>query len=142
MHVDRDDVGRLAKTTDPRGFATSSELNTVDQLARIVDAKVGVTRLNYDPRRNLASVIDPRNNAIESYQYDNPNRLTQKTDAAARSTLYGYDGAGNLTQLTDRRNQVTRVAYDAQNRPTRIDYADGSSQSRIYDTLGRRTETR
>ena len=57
----------------------------------------------------FASVIDPRNNTLESYQYDNLNRLTQKTDAAAKSTLYQYDGAGNLTQLTDRRSDEELV---------------------------------
>ena len=69
---------------------------------------------------NLASVVNPLNNTIESYGYDTIGRLSTKTDAHTRSESYGYDGNGNLTSITDRRNQVTTITYDSANRPLRI----------------------
>ena len=137
-----DPVGRITATTDPLGFRTQSAYNAVDRPTTITDAGLGVTQLNYDTRRNLASVIDPLNNAIESYQYDNLNRVTQRTDAKLKSTLYQYDGAGNLSLLTDRKGQVTGVTYDSQNRPVQINYPEGTTQTRSYDAVGRLTEIR
>ncbi len=137
-----DTVGRITTTTDPLGFRTQSAYNEVDQLTTITDAGLGVTQLNYDARRNLASVVNPLETPIESYQYDNLNRITQRTDAKLRSTLYQYDGAGNLSQLTDRKGQVTGISYDSQNRPVQINYPDGATQTRSYDAVGRLTELR
>ncbi len=137
-----DDAGRPVLSTDALGFNTQPAYNAVDQLSKITDANAGVTQFNYDTKRNLASVVNPLNNTIEAYQYDNLNRLTQKTDAKLKSTAYQYDGAGNLTQMTDRKGQVTTLTYDAQNRITSINFPGGATQTRTYDTIGRLSEIR
>jgi len=137
----RDDVGRLVKRTNSLGFDTQMAYNATDQLSQIIDAAFGLTLLNYDGRRNLASIVDPRGNTTESYQYDDLHRLTQKTDAAGKASLYQYDSSGNLVKGTDRRGQVSSFTYDARRRVARVDYPD-AVQTRAYDSAGRVIEIR
>jgi RHS repeat-associated protein len=136
-----DQIGRIRKITDPLGFDTERTYNAVDQVTQVRDANLGVTQLAYDAKRGLASVTNALNVQIESYQYDEIGRLTQKTDAKAKSAIYQYDAAGNLSQMMDRRGQVIRYGYDTRNRPTRVDYPD-SAQTRSYDAAGRLAEVR
>ena len=115
-------VGRITKITDPLGFDALTEFNTVDQVSKLTDANQGVTQLGYDSKRNLTSVINPLNNTIESYTYDNRYRLTQIIDAKLKSTGYQYDGANNVSQVTDRKGQVTIFTRDLNNRITQINF--------------------
>jgi RHS repeat-associated protein len=137
-----DSAGRIIQTKDALGNVTQASYNSLNQLTRITDAKSGLTRFNFDSRNNLASVVNPLEHAIESYQYDTVGRLSVKADALLRAEAYGYDGNGNLTSITDRRLQTTGIAYDAANRPLRITYHDGTVQERTYDAVGRLTEIR
>jgi RHS repeat-associated protein len=137
-----DSAGRIIQTKDALGNVTQASYNSLNQLTRITDAKSGLTRFNFDSRNNLASVVNPLDQAIESYQYDTVGRLSVKTDALLRAESYGYDGNGNLTSITDRRLQTTSIAYDAANRPLRITYHDGTVQERTYDAVGRLMEIR
>jgi YD repeat-containing protein len=66
----RDAVGRRVSVTTPLGFDSLQQYNAFDRPTQITDGNLGVTRFSYDPRRNLAAVINPLNNTIESYQYD------------------------------------------------------------------------
>ncbi len=141
-HTSTDAAGRPVLNTDPLGFNTQSAYNAIDQITTITDANAGVTQFNYDTKRNLASVVNPLSNTIEAYQYDNLNRITQRTDAKLKNTAYQYDGAGNVTQMTDRKGQVTGINYDAQNRITSIVFPGGVTQTRTYDTVGRLAEIR
>ena len=136
-----DGVGRPGQATDPLGYATVSEYNGVDQLTRSIDALGQPTRYTYDAAGRLASVIDPRTNAIESYQYDSQDRLAARIDAKNKTTSYQYDTASRLSQVTDRRAQVTRFEYDQANRLGAIVFPD-ATQNRVYDALGRVSEIR
>ena len=110
-------------------------------MTRSSDALGQPTRYTYDAAGRLASVIDPRTNAIESYQYDSQDRLAARIDAKNKSTGYQYDAASRLSQVTDRRAQVTRFEYDPANRLGAIVFAD-ATQNRVYDALGRVSEIR
>jgi YD repeat-containing protein len=134
-------VGRIVRITDPLGFDTQTTFNAVDQITQIRDANQGVTQVGYDVKRNIASVTNPLNVQIESYQHDKLGRLVQKTDGKPKSAIYQYDPAGNLSQLTDRRGQAIRYGYHSQNRVTRIDHPD-SVETRSYDAAGRLVEVR
>jgi RHS repeat-associated protein len=136
-----DQVGRIVKITDPLGFDTQTTFNAFNQITQTRDANLNVTQLGYDARRNLASVTNPLNVQIESYQYDELGRIVQKTDAKAKSATYQYDTAGNLSQMTDRRGQVIRYGYDSKNRLTGINYPD-NAETRTYDAAGRIIEIR
>jgi RHS repeat-associated protein len=136
-----DGVGRTVTLIDPLAFQTRTEYNGIDQVTKNIDARSQETRFTYDAAQRLDSVIDPRNIAVESYQYDAGDRLIARIDALNRATGYQYDAAGRLAQLTDRKGQITVYEYDQVNRIARIDYPD-AAQVRTYDSLGRLTEIR
>ncbi len=139
-HLGRDGVGRATTATEPRGFDTRFAYSPIDQLAEITDANLGLTRFNFDAKRDLTSVVNPLNRTIEANAYDALHRLTRRTDAKGRSELLAYDPAGNLTQFTDRKGQATRYAYDDRGQLIRIEFGDASVQTRAYDAVGRLTE--
>ncbi len=134
-----DGAGRLTQFTDPLGFSTRAELNGIDQTTRITDALSQDTALAYDPAQRLASVTNARGNAIERYTYDAGDRLTRRTDALGKDTVYDYDSAGRLERMTDRTGRITRYTYDIQGRVIAIERPEGT-QALTYDAVGRLTQ--
>lgn len=136
-----DGAGRVVKVTDPLGFDTRTEYNGVNQITKFIDALLQESRITYDPAQRAAAVIDPRNIAIRSYQYDSGDRLTVSTDALNKSEMLEYDSAGRISRLTDRKGQVTTFEYDQAGRITRTVFPD-ATRTYSYDALGRLAEIR
>jgi len=136
-----DEIGRTTSVSDALGFTATAQYNGVSAVTMITDPLAQDTHVTYDASGRLASVIDPRNNAVESYQYDSGDRLTGRTDALLKSTGYQYDPAGRLVQITDRKGQITTFDYDSASRIARINFPD-ATQTRTYDSLGRLAEIR
>ena len=114
------------------------------------DALGSVTRFEYDPNGNLTKRVLPSNEEI-LYEYDELNRLIQKTisasrftNDASRITTYIYDPNGNLIALKDENSRIINE-YDALNRLIKtvqvLRFADHESRSTIsyvYDASGNR----
>lgn len=137
-----DAIGRVIKRTDPLGFDTGYTYTGQSQPAETIDALGGRTTFAYDAAGRLRSVTDPLGHAVETYSYDDGDRLTRKTDAVGKSSSYAYDVLGRLSQLTDRKGQVASLTYDANDRPKTLTLADGTVQTRTYDAAGRLSEIR
>ena len=90
-------------------------------------------------RRNVASITNALGNVVESYQYDQRNRLIQSTDAKGLSTRIDYDAAGLIRQITDRANRLTTFIRDEKNRLTNISRSNGQTTTAQYDAFGRAT---
>ena len=131
-----DALGRIVAVTNPLGYSTQTLYNGIDQMLEMTDAMQGVTRYQYDPQRRLQSVIDPLNHPIESYQYDDANRIVARTDAKAESNTYAYDSAGRVRTITDRNGRTTTYHYDEQGRINLVAFPD-ATQTRTYDAIGR-----
>ena len=114
----------------------SLDYNEAGDLIKATDPLLQESRIMYDAAQRPASVIDARGVAIESYQYDNGDRLSAVSDALNKSTANQYDSAGRLSQCTDRKGQVSRFACDSQSRPISISVS-GATRSIAYDLLGR-----
>ncbi|GGI45787.1 hypothetical protein GCM10008018_13870 [Paenibacillus marchantiophytorum] len=78
--------------------------------------------------------------------YDALNRLHTVTNTKGNTTLsiysYEYDDNNNITSKTETVNQVTNTtnySYDALNRLRRINRQDGSTASYMYDLKGNRS---
>ncbi len=141
VQLGTDGAGRQIEVTDARGFKTQTEYNGVSSVTRITDAINQVTQFGYDAAGRLASAKNPLDNAIESYGYDDGDRLTRLTDALTRFATYEYDLAGRRSQMTDRKEQVTTYAYDVQDRVIRLNHP-GGTETRAYDAIGRLIEVR
>jgi RHS repeat-associated protein len=134
-----DRAGRLVAATDPSSFQTSYRYNGIDLLTEVTDALAQVTGLDYDPAGRPAGVTNASGKLIESYAYDDFDRLSRRTDSAGLSTLYEYDAAGRLEKVTDGRGLETEYAYDDQDRIVSITRPEGVTGIR-YDAGGRLSE--
>ena len=129
--------GRLNKTTDALGNSTTYGYNTARQLDKVTDPLGGQTTRTFDSRRNVASIANALGNVVESYQYDQRNRLTQTTDANGLTTRIDYDAAGLVNRITDRANRLTTFIRDEKNRLTSINRSNGQNTSMQYDAFQR-----
>ena len=108
-------VGRHIRMTDPLGFDTRTEYNGVNQITKVIDPPLQETRLTYDAAQRPASIIDARNVTLDSYQYDNGDRLITVTDALNKTTnqshTLAYDDNGNLVSKTETSNAANVTTY-------------------------------
>jgi RHS repeat-associated protein len=92
------------------------------------------TAYAYDPRGNLALVVDPLGNAT-AYVHDTLNRKVAMTDPDTGSWRYAYDHAGRLTRQVDGRGIAVTLEYDALDRLVARRSPDGEATF-TYDGMG------
>ncbi len=131
-----DAVGRATTSTDALGYSMRTDYNGIDQVTQVSDELNQLTRMSYDAAQRLQSVTNPLNNPIESYGYDDGDRLTRTTDALNRSATMEYDSAGRLARMTDRKGQLNTFNYDTLGRVISIIRPEGP-QYFSYDAVGR-----
>jgi len=161
--------------TDATGSRVVALANDTGQVARLVDALSNgaaftyddqhrPTRLDgpggarvsfqYDPRGNVAGVVDPMSQQIAMAYEPTFNQLTALTNAAGHTIQYerdaqgnvtgttypngdqehfAYDQAGNTTAWTNGRARTVHNTYDAHQLLTRQDLPDGSHREFTYD---------
>ncbi|MGO1051523.1 LamG-like jellyroll fold domain-containing protein [Crossiella sp. CA198] len=127
--------GDLAEETSPLGLRTGYEQ---DLIGRRIQASTsfGATGYTYTPRSELATVTTP----------GVPNPLTGKTHTL--QVRNSYDGNGNQTrrELLDLTGgdppRATGYEYDPQDRPVKITFPDGSTETREYRDAGRQLVVR
>jgi RHS repeat-associated protein len=134
-----DGAGRRISAVDALNNTTRTSYNGIDSVTRVTDARSRQTNLAYDPAGRLQSVTNARGVAVETYGYDDGDRLASRRDARNRDTLYLYDSSGRLDRFTDRRGQVTTYVYDDQDRVVSITRPDGVTRF-AYDAAGRLVE--
>ena len=78
-------------------------------------ALYATTNYSYDPKGNLLSVTDNKNN-VTTITYDNLGRKIAMNDPDMGNWQYGYDGNNNLIWQGDAKKQVISFTYDALNR--------------------------
>ncbi len=100
----------------------------------------------YGANRQITRVNDYRLNRVTTTEYDLANRPMQTMLRQGTLHLYtgtvGYDGYGNLQYFMEKIGTAlsyyrTWFTYDRENRPTRLDYSDGSILAYTYDSIGR-----
>ncbi|MCC7333737.1 MAG: putative Ig domain-containing protein [Pirellulaceae bacterium] len=149
-----DDRGNVLEETDPQGNVTYREYgdpNHPDMETRIIDRRGMVTDRSYDPRGNLAELVErgQRDNPLDQpvvtrFTYNSQDDVASITNAAGATTRFVYDDQGNLTQIINALGNSSHFTYDAQGQRssftdfngniTRFDYSDGcpcGSPSRV-----------
>lgn len=123
-----DDRGNVLEETDPDGNVTFREYSDPrhpDLETRIIDRRGMVTERAYDPRGNLAELV-------ELGHRDNP--LAQPV-----VTRFAYNDRDDVTSITNANGATTRFIYDARGNLTQIINALGASSAFTYDSKGQRT---
>jgi RHS repeat-associated protein len=140
--------GLLTNKTDFDGYATTYQYDQMSRLvAKLPDASRGEPLVTF-----AYNTLGLRTNMTDAsgatmYQYDNRNRLAQKTKTwggtgvspSLISTLnYGYDANGNLTGIasSDANGVNVGYEYDALSRLSAVNDAAAGTTAYGYDAVG------
>jgi len=149
-----DPVGRLSQSTDELGRIVAYTYDADGRVLSRTDAD-GVESYAYNAAGDLATVTTPRGTTVLTG--DEVGRRTGFTGPDGITVTYSPDEAGRavsvttpagttarvvspgsrLTSVTDPAGNVTGTQFDANGRPSRITFANGMVEARIYDALGR-----
>lgn len=143
-----DALDNLIGMTDPNGIVTHYEYDALKRVIATVrnyrpgvqpDAQTNVRVSHaHDAAGNRIAVTDA-NGHTTAYQYDNLNRLIQKTDPLNHNWSFAYDALGNRISTTDANGLTTLYSYDAARQMTGIDYpAPETDVTFTYSLTGQR----
>jgi len=143
-----DGLGRLTKTTDPKGFYEVLEYNGIGLVTRRTQTEGGTTysySLSYDSAgRLVTSIASGPPELTTTYAYDDLGRRTKVTDPAGQVTLFVYDSLGRqVTKIEDDGGataRTTRYQYSERGLLTAVIANDGTSDQTTnysYDSNGR-----
>jgi RHS repeat-associated protein len=116
-----DELNRVTKSID----ASNSDPAPACGLA-------GVTCFAFDAGGNLIDLTDANGN-VTSFDYDERERVTDRTDPLLNAETFSYDGQGNLRFATDRKGQVIEFQYDLANRPIKKIMQPGQPEEAVRD---------
>ena len=123
--------GRITGITVPNGSGISYAYDDNGNLISYTNEVGDVVQYKYDSNHRMTSWLDGEQRTVITNVYDGEGRVTKQTDALGNVTTFEY-GAGN-TKTTDANKNVTTYNYDELYRTTSIEYADGSTESKVYD---------
>ena len=116
-----DGLDRLTVTTDSSGNSTTNGYDSRDNRVVVEDALGHETRFAYDGLDRLTgSTIDMDGDGADG----------DGTDIVVEQV---WDDSSRVTQQVDDNGNATIVAYDPLNRPATRTYADGTSETYVYD---------
>jgi RHS repeat-associated protein len=136
--------GKVASVTTPSG-TTQYRYNGLSQLSKVISAE-GETTYSYNAIGNLKTKTLP-NGIVESYGYDNLNRLELLEQKNAAGTVlaryaYTYDLVGNKTKVEELGGRSVSYTYDELYRLTKEAIGDPVRGDRtieyVYDAVGNR----
>jgi RHS repeat-associated protein len=135
-----DTLGRLDKKTftDLIISPVSYTYDPVTSQLRTVTDGRGVTQYAYDTRDRLKTTTTPDLKTV-GYGYDLLNNITSLTTQAG-TTTYGYDQLNRLDTVKDGNRTLADYDYDKVGNLIQTKLANGSVESRKYDTRDRLTE--
>jgi RHS repeat-associated protein len=136
--------GKVASVTTPSG-TTQYRYNALNQLSKVISAE-GETMYSYNAIGNPKTKTLP-NGIVESYGYDNLNRLELLEQKNAAGTVlaryaYIYDLVGNKTKVEELGGRSVSYTYDELYRLTKEAIVDPLHGNRtieyVYDAVGNR----
>jgi RHS repeat-associated protein len=143
--LNTDTVGRIFKSTDPRGGVTQPTRNALDQITKIRDPRGLDTNYTINALGDLKQIVSPDTGTTTS-TYDAAGNLKTRTDARGRIASYNYDAENRVTSASFLNggvpDQTLSYTYDVgtngKGRMTSVSDAN-HALSWAYDSLGRVT---
>lgn len=145
-----DDKGRVTRTEQPDGSATTTEYGPIDKPVRECDALGRCMQMAYDNRGNPSRTTYP-DGTYEEAGYDANGNLVSQRDRGGRITRMVYDAANRLVETihpdadaddgNDANNPRSRNVYDAAGQLVETIDENGQVTTYGYDRAGRRTQT-
>ncbi|NRQ32905.1 hypothetical protein HII36_13790 [Nonomuraea sp. NN258] len=164
-----DKAGRLTKTVDPRGYATTTEYDALGNLVRTTDpgpSGPGGVRINeFDLAGEQLAAVDPNGARTQAtyddlgrkitqtvierkptstaytttFTYNNAGVLTKTVAPGSKTTVFEVNAAGEIKTATDPAGNATTSTYDLAGRPLKVTDATGTATETAYDLAGRLT---
>ena len=124
----------VMQVTDKLGATTELRFTADGSLEQVTDPLGRVSRWVYDGNGRAVQAI-AADNSVTSFSYDAAGRLISQTNALNQVETYSYGpNSKSPTSLVDSRGNLLTYSYDSQGKVTSIGYADGSSESFVYNS--------
>jgi RHS repeat-associated protein len=142
-----DGTGKVIKQSDSRGNATTYVYDPAGVAPTVITDPLGAAQQQvHTGYKNETSITDANGNTI-SIAYDANGHRTSVTDRLGDKTTATYHSpSGYPASVTDALGDTTAYTYTAQTQgsftfyvPSKIQYADGTSVSIVYDGSGNAT---
>lgn len=135
-------IGQLAKVIDPLGGENEYQYDHFGNLVWVKDASDNVTTMGYDVRGRKIWMDDP-NMGYWQYQYNAAGDLIQQQDAKSQMVTMQYDKLGRMTHRAESEGTSLWEYDTATNGIGKLKKvsrtADGYEQIHVYDSCGRTT---
>jgi YD repeat-containing protein len=117
-----------------------TEVTRKFQYGQLTESRDGENRTNFYTYAAggfgfLETLTEP-NGSVTTYNRDYAGRILWQTDLLGNTRSFVYNGAGFEVSRTDERNHTTTTTRDGGNRPSRIDYPDGTYEVWTYNSYG------
>ncbi len=127
-----DSANRVATRTDSVDYTLSYGYDNFDRVTQVTYPDKTIEKYVYTDL-DLTSVTD-RLGQTTTYGYDADRRLTKVSDPAGNVTQYAYYEDSTLESITDPNGNVTTWGVDIEGRPVNKTYADGTTETYVYES--------
>jgi RHS repeat-associated protein len=134
-----DSSGRPRTVTDSDGYAVTTDYDAFDRPTAVTFPDGTAEHMTYD-RLDVATTTD-RRGRVTKMAYNPIRQLVKVTDPLARVTQYDWCKCGALVGLLDPMGQLTKWTYDVQGRMTAKQYADNSKIIYAYENTTSRLKS-
>ena len=120
---------------NPEGYSRRTVFNNFGLPVEMTDENGAKTRLAYDGRRNLTSVITSTGRRT-SWEYDEYDRVIKRTLPDGNSFSYTYEG-GALKTITDMEGRIYTLKFNSRQELQQLVFPNGIHRTWEYDERGR-----
>jgi len=131
---EHDRLGRVVKTTDPKGNARLRRYNHKGWILEIIEPDGNRRDIQYDPAGNITHAKDLHYDV--QFEYVQMNRLKARMEAGTR-VEFNYDTEGNLRGIVNEHGFAYRFDLDENMRVAVESGFDGVTRHYIRDAAGR-----
>ncbi|MED9905179.1 MAG: DNRLRE domain-containing protein [Lachnospiraceae bacterium] len=132
--ITTDKENRIAAITLPDGKQITYTYDGAGNLSVVTDEAGDTRAFSYDEAHRMTGWQDENGHTVITNIYDGQGRVIKQIDAEGGVVTLSY-GEG-ATTATDALGNVTVYYYDSAYRTTKIEYPDGTAESRIYNEAG------
>ena len=123
----------------PNGKQLHYTYDADNNLTSFRDAAGNTTTYTYDTQHQMTNWADGNGQVVNTNEYDSEGRVTKQIDGNGNVTTLSY--ASNQTTTTDANGNVIVYQYDDNYKTTKITYADGTTEEKLYDAQNNLAET-
>jgi RHS repeat-associated protein len=135
-----DTMGRIRTKTDESGYTLTFDYDPFDRLTKITYPDGTFDQFTYTLLDR--TLVQDRAGRIMSFEFNQVQQMTKRTDALNRVTFFEWCKCGALRRLTDPMGRTTTWRHDVQGRVKSKEYADGSKVSYVYENTTSRMRLR